>query len=78
MAQDGCWKPDCEFTGSRIESDATPGRCTKTGGYLAFAEIMEILRKGVDGLKIFHDSVSESDIMLYRGKRVVRTLPCSR
>ena len=78
MAQDGCWKPECEFTGSRIESDAAPGRCTKTGGYLAYAEIMELLRKGDDGLKLFHDKGSESDIMLYKGKYAFQWRCCCR
>ncbi|KAF5606321.1 glycoside hydrolase family 18 [Fusarium subglutinans] len=75
MAQDGCWKPNCEFTGSRIKSDAAPGRCTKTGGYLAFAEIMELLRKGVSGMRAFYDSDSESDIMLYKGDYISYMTP---
>ncbi|KAF5023085.1 hypothetical protein F66182_4842 [Fusarium sp. NRRL 66182] len=75
MATDGCWKPTCEFTGSKTESDAAPGRCTKTGGYLAFAEIMELLRKGVSGLKTFHDADSESDIVLYNGDYISYMTP---
>lgn len=66
MARDGCWGPLCEFTGSRTKSDAKPGRCTKTGGYLAYAEIIEILKRG-DGARTFFDANSNSDIMLYKG-----------
>ncbi|KAH7113136.1 hypothetical protein B0J13DRAFT_631257 [Dactylonectria estremocensis] len=64
MARDNCWKPDCEFTGSKTKCDVSPGRCTKAGGYLAFTEIMELLRKGSSGIRAFHDDDSESDIVL--------------
>lgn len=66
MAQDGCWGPTCDFTGSRTVSDANPGRCTKTGGYLAAAEINEIIKRG-DGAQTFHDDASNTDVMLYKG-----------
>ncbi|PHH91790.1 hypothetical protein CDD83_10286 [Cordyceps sp. RAO-2017] len=46
MAQDGCWQPMCEFTGSRTQSNANPGRCTQTGGYISDPEINEILARG--------------------------------
>lgn len=67
MAQDGCWGPDCQFTGSRTESDAAPGRCTKTGGYLGMAEINEIILTGDPGIKSFHDGDSNTDVVLYDG-----------
>ena len=66
MAKDGCWGPMCEFTGSRTKSDANPGRCTKTGGYLAYAEIAEILM-GSNDARSFYDKDSQSSIMLYKG-----------
>lgn len=56
----------CEFTGTSTESDATPGRCTKTAGYLAYAELTEILKKR-DNVQLFYDGASNSDIMLYDG-----------
>jgi len=65
MAKDGCWEPMCEFTGARNKSDAHPGRCTKEGGYLAYAEIDEIISKG-EG-KTLHDGGSNTDILLYKG-----------
>jgi hypothetical protein len=65
MAKDGCWSAMCEFTGSRTQSDATPGRCTNTSGYLAQAEINElIMRKGPRHL---YDPSSNSDVIIYNG-----------
>lgn len=77
MAQDGCWGAMCEFTGSRTQSDAKPGRCTDTGGYLAAAEIMEIIQRG-DGAKTFRDSDSDSDIMLYQGDYISYMTPTTK
>lgn len=67
MARDGCWGPMCDFTGSRTQSDALPGRCTKTAGYIAMAELNELLIKA-SGAKVFHDGASNTDVMLYNGK----------
>jgi hypothetical protein len=74
MASDGCWGPMCDFTGSRTQSDAKPGRCTNTGGYLAYAEIAELQGNGQDA-KMFHDDTSSSDIMLYKGDYVSYITP---
>ncbi|KAF9873540.1 hypothetical protein CkaCkLH20_08999 [Colletotrichum karsti] len=73
MAEAGCWGPSCRFTGDRGRSDATPGRCTGTAGYIADAEIMEIIRGGGSGPKrqsgrvvtSFLDTSSNSDILVY-------------
>lgn len=43
------------------------GRCTKTGGYLANAEINEIIIRG-DGAQMFHDDNSNTDVMLCEGE----------
>ncbi|KAK4231442.1 glycoside hydrolase, subgroup, catalytic core [Podospora fimiseda] len=43
MAQVGCTGPTCLFTGTSTHSEAAPGRCTGTRGYLADAEIREII-----------------------------------
>ncbi|KAM5368692.1 hypothetical protein ACJZ2D_009358 [Fusarium nematophilum] len=69
MAKDGCYGPMCEFTGSRTKSDAKPGRCTKTSGYLANAEINEILLSGKVS-RSFYDKNSQSNVMLYEGDYV--------
>ena len=67
MAQDGCWGPMCDFTGSKMKSDAKPGRCTNSGGYLADAEVVEIIRRG-QSTRNFYDDASNSDIMLSQGR----------
>jgi GH18 family chitinase len=68
MAQAGCWGPDCLFTGDRFNSNAKPGRCTGTAGYLADAEIAEILndqKRSGRVVRSFIDASSNSDILVY-------------
>lgn len=73
MAQPGCWGPNCHFTGDRLTSFATPGRCTGTSGYIADAEINEIVNGGGNGIGArgsrvvtqYTDAASHSDIMVY-------------
>lgn len=62
MIQSGCTGPMCTYTGP--DSGATPGRCTQTAGYLAQAEIDEILQNDKSATT-FYDNDSESDIMVY-------------
>ncbi|UKZ57771.1 hypothetical protein TrVGV298_011632 [Trichoderma virens] len=69
MAVNGCWGPTCDFTGSRLKSDAKPGRCTKAPGYLAYAEINEIIKNGQSD-QAFRDTGSDSNVMLYQGDYV--------
>jgi hypothetical protein len=57
----------CDFTGTRLQSDANPGKCTKTPGYLGYAEIMEIIRLGGNQIQVFHDHSSNTDVLLYKG-----------
>ncbi|KAK4156324.1 hypothetical protein C8A00DRAFT_41196 [Chaetomidium leptoderma] len=78
MAQDGCWGPLCDFTGSRTRSDATPGRCTKTSGYLAVAEINEIIKRSAGDVLYFYDAASNSDILLHNGDYVSYMTPQSK
>ncbi|KAM0272222.1 hypothetical protein ACHAQH_008781 [Verticillium albo-atrum] len=63
MTQAGCKGPDCKFLGDRMNSQAKPGRCTGTGGYLANAEIYEML--GGPGVSWDFDDKSRSDITVY-------------
>ncbi|KAK4136083.1 glycoside hydrolase family 18 protein [Trichocladium antarcticum] len=71
MEQPGCWGPTCKFAGTRLESQATPGRCTGTGGYIADAEINEIINGGSGAKRQnrvvthFTDPGSNSDILVY-------------
>ncbi len=64
MAQAGCDSPNCKFTGSPRDSNAAPGRCTNTGGYISNAEINEIAQSGKVN-KSWRDQSSGSSIMVY-------------
>jgi hypothetical protein len=65
MAQAGCYSPDCLFTGNKVDSPAKKGKCTGTGGYIADAEINEILKDKSRVTKHYVDSSSHSDILVY-------------
>lgn len=68
MAEAGCTGPNCFFTGTNATSNAKPGRCTNTGGYLANAEIKEIISKRGDSAKTWYDDESASDYLVYDGE----------
>ena len=63
MTKAGCTGPTCTFVGP--ESAAKKGRCTDTAGYLANAEIDNIIAREDEGTKTWHDKESNSDIMVY-------------
>ncbi|RHZ56572.1 uncharacterized protein CDV56_100433 [Aspergillus thermomutatus] len=65
MAEAGCWGPDCVYTGDRLNSNAKKGKCTGTAGYIADAEIAEILNEPDRVVKHFVDSSSNSDVLVY-------------
>ncbi|KAL4879465.1 hypothetical protein BJY04DRAFT_220061 [Aspergillus karnatakaensis] len=73
MAKSGCTGPLCKFTGTNKESDAAKGVCTDEAGYIASAEIREIMEFGVDSeytnitTETWHDEGSNSDILVYNG-----------
>lgn len=46
MEQAGCDLENCKFTGDNRTSNAAPGRCTGTSGYISNAEIKEIIATG--------------------------------
>ncbi|KAF9890425.1 hypothetical protein FE257_005830 [Aspergillus nanangensis] len=80
MADPSCTGPDCFFTGGPYDSQATPGRCTATGGYIADAEIEEILAGATtDGVvkrngrvnQHYVDAKSDSDILIYDDNQYV-------
>ncbi|TKW59455.1 Killer toxin subunits alpha/beta, partial [Colletotrichum tanaceti] len=56
----GC---SCKFTSDRLTSYATPGQCTATAGYIADAEIKEIIN-GSD-VQSFLNASSNSNILIY-------------
>lgn len=66
MAEEGCYGPQCQFTGSRLEPSGMKGRCTATAGYLANAEIYEIINKNSSRVNQHYlDISSDSDILVY-------------
>jgi hypothetical protein len=65
MAAAGCWGPNCLFTGDRLNSNAKKGVCTGTAGYIADAEIAEILANPGRVVRSFVDPSSNSDILVY-------------
>ncbi|BCS23654.1 uncharacterized protein APUU_40098A [Aspergillus puulaauensis] len=65
MADPSCWGAECQFTGSRLNSNAKKGKCTGTAGYLADAEIAEIIEDSSRVVGSFVDPSSNSDILIY-------------
>ncbi|KAF0325693.1 chitinase [Colletotrichum asianum] len=70
MADKSCTGRNCLFTGSRTVSDAEPGICTDTGGYISNAELDQIFTFAEEGepgyeAKRWHDGPTNSDIMTY-------------
>ncbi|KAG5655689.1 hypothetical protein KAF25_009188, partial [Fusarium avenaceum] len=65
MAEAGCYGPDCLYTGNKLESPAKKGKCTGTGGYIADAEINEIIKDQSRVTKRYLDTTSHSDILVY-------------
>jgi chitinase len=70
MAEKGCTGPTCLYQVARNKSPAKEGRSTKTPGYLADAEILQAIDEAESGrtdgaYSFFHDSDSDSDILVY-------------
>ncbi|KAM0463941.1 hypothetical protein ACHAO4_000666 [Trichoderma viride] len=61
MSEKSCTGPSCHFTGPK--SGATPGRCTKTAGYISNAEIFELLEAGSGSTH--YDKGSDSNVAIY-------------
>jgi GH18 family chitinase/LysM repeat protein len=65
MAEAGCYGPDCFYTGNKLESGAKKGKCTGTAGYIADAEIDEILKDKSRVVEHYVDTTSHSDVLIY-------------
>jgi hypothetical protein len=74
MADSGYAGRECFFIGGPYDLQAILGKCTGTGGYIADAEINEILAGSTanrllkrDGRvkQYYTDSTSDSDILIY-------------
>jgi GH18 family chitinase len=63
MTDPGCTGPMCTYTGP--DSGAQLAPCTQTAGYIANAEINALITVNNSGVQTFHDSDSESDIVIY-------------
>ncbi|KAJ5364022.1 Peptidoglycan-binding Lysin subgroup [Penicillium cataractarum] len=66
MSFEGCTQPYCLFEGDWLNSPAAPGICTQEPGYIANAEIEEIIFEA-NNVKAWHDDASDSDIVVYDG-----------
>lgn len=64
MADAGCYGPDCFYTGTALRSNAEPGVCTGQAGYIANAEIKQILSDPSRVNQHFIDD-SDSNILVY-------------
>ncbi|GCB21695.1 killer toxin subunits alpha/beta [Aspergillus awamori] len=65
MAEAGCYGPQCQFLGSADDSQAAPGPCTQTAGYIANAEIEAILANSSRVTKSYIDATSDTNILVY-------------
>ncbi|KAK2875574.1 hypothetical protein FQN49_001598 [Arthroderma sp. PD_2] len=65
MAEAGCHTADCFYTGGPQSSNAAKGVCTRTAGYIANAEIGEILKDPSWVNEHYVDGVSNSNILVY-------------
>lgn len=69
MAEAGCSGPNCKYVGKKNQSPAKEGECTGEGGYLADAEIEQIMLNG-EGFgggdyEWYYDEDSASDVLVY-------------
>lgn len=62
----------CSFLGP--DSQAAPGMCTDTPGYLADAEIQAIIDDDANNTITFYDEVSGAEILVYDGKCPLMTI----
>jgi hypothetical protein len=65
MAEPGCSTEECTYTGSQTASDAMPGLCTGQAGYIANAEIYEIMANPSRIVSSYLDQGSDSNILVY-------------
>jgi hypothetical protein len=72
MSFEGCTQPYCLFEGDWLNSPAEPGRCTQEPGYIANAEIDEIIF-AANNVRAWHDDASDSDIAVYDGMCLIVT-----
>ncbi|KAK6953668.1 hypothetical protein Daesc_005973 [Daldinia eschscholtzii] len=64
MADPNCSGPMCTFLGSNTSSQAEPGECTLTAGYISNAEINSIINKKPES-RTWYDSEVDADFIVY-------------
>ncbi|KAK4150040.1 hypothetical protein C8A00DRAFT_46482 [Chaetomidium leptoderma] len=67
MVNTNCRGPMCEYTGTASTSNALPGPCTETEGYISNAEINKFIGVGDVGVQTFYDTASRSNIAIING-----------
>lgn len=65
MSDASCWTEECTFTGTQTQSNAEEGACTATAGYLANAEIQDILNNASRINQNYLDDNSYTNILVY-------------
>ncbi|KAI0467015.1 hypothetical protein F4859DRAFT_518632 [Xylaria cf. heliscus] len=65
MSTPGCTTELCTFTGTAAKSNAEPGICTGTAGFLGDAEIDGILQDASRVTQHYVDAASDTDILVY-------------
>ncbi|KAI0182679.1 chitinase [Xylaria flabelliformis] len=65
MSTPGCTTELCTFTGTAANSNADPGICTGTAGFLGDAEINAILQDASRVTQHYVDAASDTDILVY-------------
>jgi len=65
MSDASCWTEECTFTGSNSQSNAEEGPCTATAGYIANAEIQDILNDPSRVNQNYIDGPSNTNILVY-------------
>ncbi|CAK7212940.1 hypothetical protein SCUCBS95973_001630 [Sporothrix curviconia] len=79
MTDGSCYTPECTFGGTAGASTATPGVCTDTAGYIADAEINDIVagttstvsRRAATVNEYYYDAASDSQVLVYNGNQWV-------
>ncbi|KAJ2984421.1 hypothetical protein NUW58_g6066 [Xylaria curta] len=65
MSTPGCTTELCTFTGTAAKSNAEPGICTGTAGFLGDAEIDNIIQDASRVTKQYVDVASDTDILVF-------------
>jgi hypothetical protein len=65
MSDASCWTEECTFTGTSTQSNAEEGPCTVTAGYIANAEILDILNNASRINQNYIDEASNTNILVY-------------